>query len=106
MKYGDYVATIEYDSDIDLFIGCVINLGGPVTFYGKSSAELKREFRKSIQVYLDVCKERGIKSEKPYSGRFNIRMTPQQHRYFAQLAATKGKSLNSWARETLKHAEK
>ena len=106
MKYDDYIATIEFDPEIDMFIGCVINLSGPVTFYGKSTTELKREFKKSIQVYLDVCKERGIQPEKPYSGRFNIRMTPQQHRYFAQLAAAKGKSLNTWALETLEHVEK
>ncbi|MBU0566874.1 type II toxin-antitoxin system HicB family antitoxin [bacterium] len=89
MKYGDYVAAIEFDPDIDMFFGNVVNLSNPVTFYGKSTDELKREFEKSIQVYLDVCKERGIQVEKPYSGYFNIQMTPQQHRHFAKACSDK-----------------
>ncbi len=96
MKYDDYVATIEFDPDLDMFFGKVVNLSSPVTFYGKSTEELKREFEKSLQVYLDVCKERGIPPEKPYSGRFTLRMTPEQHRHFAQFAAAEGKSLNAW----------
>ena len=81
-----------------------MNLSDPITFYGRSIEELKNEFKKSIQVYLDVCKERGIKPEKPYSGRFNIRMTPQQHRRLAQIASSEGKSLNAWALEALEHS--
>jgi predicted HicB family RNase H-like nuclease len=104
IKYGDYIATIEFDPDIDMFFGNVVNLSGPVTFYGKSTDELKGEFEKSIQVYLDVCREQGIEPEKPYSGRFNIRMTPQQHRRFSQIAAVERKSLNAWVLEVLEQA--
>lgn len=106
MRYGEYVAAIEYDPGIDLFFGSIINLSSPVTFYGKSTEELKREFVKSIQTYLDVCKEHNLQAERPFSGRFNIRMTPEQHRRYTYRAATEGKSLNSWAIEALEQASR
>jgi len=31
-------------------------------------------------VYLEVCGERGVEPEKPFSGRFNLRMAPEVHR--------------------------
>lgn len=104
MHHGQYIAAIEYDPDIDLFFGSVINLSSPITFYGKSTEDLKREFEKSIQTYQDVCKERNLQPEKPFSGRFNIRMTPDQHRRYTYRAAAEGKSLNSWAVEALEQA--
>lgn len=104
MRHGDFIASIEYDPDIDLFFGVVINLSSPITFYGKSTEELKHEFAESVQAYLDVCKERSIQPEKPFSGRFNIRMTPEQHRRYTYLAAAEGKSLNAWAIDALERA--
>lgn len=104
MKHGDYLAEIEFDPGIDLFFGCVINLCGPVTFYGKSVEELRKEFAKSIKVYLDVCRERGLEPEKPYAGRFDIRMSPELHRELAAAAARAGKSLNAWVIEHLQDA--
>ena len=104
IKFNDYVASIEYDADIEMFFGKIVNLSSPVTFYGASVEELQREFENSIQAYLEVCRERGIEPERPYSGRINIRMTPEQHRRFAQQAAMKGKSLNAWALETMAQA--
>ncbi len=104
MRHGDYIAEVEYDPEIDKFYGCVINLSGPVTFYGQTVAELKRELAASIKVYLDVCRERGIEPEKPYSGRFNIRLGPDLHRELAAAAARAGKSLNTWAIEHLARA--
>lgn len=104
MKHGPYVAAIEFDPELDMFCGTVVNLSSPVTFYGKSTDELKHEFHESIRAYLEVCKERGIEPERPYSGRFNVRMTPEQHRRFAQQAAASGKSLNAWVVDTIERA--
>lgn len=104
MKFEDYVATIEFDPEIDMFHGSVVNLSSPVTFYGKSVEELRQEFTQSIKTYLEVCQERGIEPEKPFSGRFNLRMTPECHRALALAAARHGKSLNAFALEVLESA--
>ena len=37
----------------ELFRGEILGLTGSADFYGKTVTELKREFKKSLEVYLD-----------------------------------------------------
>ena len=60
MTNDGFNAMIEYDAHLDMFRGEVLGLSGGVDFYGRDSAELRVEFRKSLQVFLDVCREKGI----------------------------------------------
>ncbi|MCL5285169.1 MAG: type II toxin-antitoxin system HicB family antitoxin [Nitrospirae bacterium] len=103
MEYKNYVALIEFDPDIDMFHGRVIN-ATPNTFYGKSVDELKEEFKTTIEEYLEFCKEKGLEPVRPYSGKFNLRISPGLHRNIAMEAAKSGKSLNSWIAECLEQS--
>jgi predicted HicB family RNase H-like nuclease len=40
----------------------------------------------------------------PYSGRFNVRISPEMHRQIAQRAALRKVSLNQWINEALERA--
>ena len=104
MRHNDYIARIDYDDELEMFHGRIINLRDVVNFYGRSIDELKQEFENSINTYLAVCRERNKSPEKPFSGRFNIRMTPDQHRRLAEAAEAHGMSLNTWAIKQLEHA--
>ena len=95
MTQAGYVAVIEYDAKLDTFSGRVVNLSSPVTFHGRTPGELRKELAASVRVYLGVCRERGIEPEKPYSGKFNVRLDPELHRKAALAAALSGKSLNA-----------
>lgn len=79
MTVDGYRAKIEYDEDLDLFRGEILGLNGGADFYGKNSKELRAEFKKSLEVYLEVCKEKGI------------------------AAQAEGKSINALAQEALQH---
>ena len=68
MNLDGYKAKISYDPEIDLFRGEILGLNGSADFYGKSPSELRREFRKSLQVFLEVCDEKNIYPRKNYSG--------------------------------------
>ena len=59
------------------------------------------EFKKSLKVFLDVCKEKSIKPYKEYSGKFNLRISPEMHAEIASRASADGKSLNQWVVEML-----
>ena len=102
MEHKGFVAQIDYDADMDSFFGCVVNVSSPITFYGKTTAELREEFVRSVDTWLEVCREHGMEPEKPYSGRLTVRMTPEIHRMIAAAAAVSGKSPNAWAVEALK----
>ena len=51
-----------------------------------------------------MCREEGIEPDKPYSGRFNVRLAPELHRAIVEVSALSGKSLNSWVAEKLARA--
>lgn len=101
MTIDGYTARITYDSELDQFRGEIVGLNGGADFYGKTPAELRREFRKSLKVYLEVCQEKGINPRRQFSGRFNLRINPELHQRLATLADASGESLNTLVEDTL-----
>ena len=101
MTLDGYNAKIEYDADLDLFRGEVLGLNGGADFYGKNPKELRSEFKKSLQVFLDVCREKGLEPRRNYSGKFNLRSPSDLHEKLAIVAQAEGKSINTLAQEAL-----
>ena len=104
MEIDGYKAKIEYDPDLDQFRGEILGLNGSADFYGKSPANLRKEFKSSLKVFLDVCKEEGINPKKEYSGKFNLRIPSRLHREIAARATATDKSINQWVSEILKRS--
>ena len=101
MILDGYNAKIEYDSDLDLFRGEILGLSGGADFYGRNPKELRTEFRMSLEIFLQVCSEKGIEPRKRYSGKFNLRIPPDLHEKLAIVAQAEGKSINALAQEAL-----
>jgi len=101
MEVEAYKAKIEYDPEIDMFRGEILGLNGGADFYGKNPTELRREFKKSLKAFLEVCDEKGISPRKEYSGKFNLRIPPKLHSEIAVMATAEEKSINQWVAETL-----
>ena len=101
MTVDGYNAKIEYDPDTDLFRGEILGLTGGADFYGKNPKELRSAFKKSLQVFLEVCKEKGIEPRRSFSGKFNLRISPELHERLAIAAQAEGKSINTLAQEAL-----
>ena len=99
-----YKAKIEYDPELDQFRGEILELNGSADFYGKTPASLRKEFKNSLKVYLEVCEEKGISPTKKYSGKFNLRIPPRLHSEIAARATAEDKSINQWVSEILKHS--
>ena len=101
MTLDGYNAKIEYDAELDLFRGEVLGLTGGADFYGKNPKELRAEFKRSLQVFLEVCREKGIEPRRNYSGKFNLRIPAELHEKLAIVAQAEGKSINTVAQEAL-----
>jgi predicted HicB family RNase H-like nuclease len=101
MTVDGYHAKIEYDEELDLFRGEILGLSGGADFYGKNPKELRAEFKKSLEVFLEVCKERGLEPRRHFSGKFNLRISPELHERLAIEAQAQGKSINTLAQEAL-----
>ncbi|MCB1073526.1 MAG: type II toxin-antitoxin system HicB family antitoxin, partial [Chlamydiia bacterium] len=75
MKYKGYLGSVAYDDEAEVFFGSVLGIKDVITFQGRSVDEIKQAFRDSVNDYLDFCRERGEKPDKPYSGKFNLRIS-------------------------------
>lgn len=104
MEYKGYFATVEFDDESNIFHGEVINLRDVITFQGKTVNELRRELKNSVEDYVAFCAERGEEPEKPYSGKFLVRVEPELHKTITLTASKEGKSLNAWVHDTLAEA--
>jgi len=83
MEYKGNIGVVEYDHEAEIFHGDIINTKDVITFQGTSVEEIEKAFEDSIDDYLDWCKSEGTQPEKPYSGRFNLRLSPELHREVA-----------------------
>ena len=101
MTLDGFSAKIEFDAELDVFRGEILGLNGGADFYGKNPKELRTEFKKSLQVFLAVCHEKGIEPRRNYSGKFNLRISPDLHEKLAIVAQAEGKSINTLAQEAL-----
>ena len=104
MEYKGYLARVEFDETVNVFHGRVANTRDVLAFESDTVKGLWREFRATVDDYLFLCKTRGEAPDKPFSGKFNIRLEPDLHRRVALAAAASGKSLNGFVAETLSHA--
>ncbi|GAK71690.1 putative toxin-antitoxin system toxin component [Agrobacterium rubi TR3 = NBRC 13261] len=104
MHYKGYEAVIEFDEDVDLFHGEVIDLRDVITFQGSSASELKTALAESVEDYLAFCAERGEEPEKPFSGQFVVRTEPRLHKAVSNAARKDGVSLNKWVTAALERA--
>lgn len=101
MNYKGYAAKVEFDDEAMIFHGEVIGIRDVVTFQGKSIKEIEKAFHDSVNDYLDLCKERGETPDKPFSGKFVVRVSPEIHRKVYVSAKKSGQSINAWLNKNL-----
>ena len=67
LEYKGYVGEVVYDDEAEVLHARVINSGSyPIANAEATDVEaLKREFRRSIDVYLEGCRDRGIDPAAP-----------------------------------------
>ncbi len=101
MTYKGYSARVEFDDDDMIFFGQVIGIRDVVTFEGESVKEIEKAFHDSVDDYLNMCKERSEEPDKPFSGRFLVRISPDIHRKIHMSAKKAGLSINAWLNQNL-----
>jgi predicted HicB family RNase H-like nuclease len=104
MEYKGYIGKVDFDDEVGVFHGEVVNTRDVITFQGESVAELRQAFHDSVNDYLSFCAERGEEPNKPFSGQFVTRIPPDLHRRVTIAAHLAGKSLNAWVSEQLQLA--
>lgn len=101
MEYKGYIGKVEFDDEAGIFHGEVINTRDVITFQGTSVEEIRTAFHDSVEDYLDFCAQLEQSPEKPFTGKFMLRISPDLHRKVYIAAKQAGKSLNTWIAEHL-----
>ncbi len=101
IEYKGYVGQFNYEPGDEAFHGIVLGLRDVIHFQGTCVAELKQALAASVDDYLAWCAEEGVAPEKPYTGKFVVRIAPDLHRMISVRARVNGVSLNQWVAEAL-----
>lgn len=101
MEYKGYIGKVEIDDEAGILHGEVINIRDVITFEGVTVDEVHKAFQESVDDYLEFCAQRGESPEKPFSGKFVVRLPTELHRKAYIEAKLADKSLNSWVTEVL-----
>jgi predicted HicB family RNase H-like nuclease len=101
MEYKGYIGKFGYEEGDDALHGVVVNLRDVIHFQGKSIEELRQSLQEGVDDYLAWCKKDGVTPEKPFTGRFVMRISPDLHRKISTQAQQEGTSLNQWITERL-----
>lgn len=95
MEYKEYFGTVEYSDTDNVLFGKVIGIDSLVSYEGSSIAELRTDFERAVDDYLEMCADEGIQSDKPYKGSINVTISPELHRSLALYSAAHNQSLSA-----------
>jgi predicted HicB family RNase H-like nuclease len=101
MTYKGYIGIARVDEDAGVIRGKVVNTRDTITFQGKSYEEAEAAFRDSVDDYLEFCESLGEAPDKPFSGTFLVRVSPEVHRDLTAIAQAQGVSVNKLVRRQL-----
>lgn len=101
IEYQGYAAKVDFDDEQELFHGEVLNIRDVITFQARTAKELKKALKESIEDYISWCKNRKKEPQKPLSGKFVLRLSPELHRAVFTRAQKEDKSINQWIAEKL-----
>jgi predicted HicB family RNase H-like nuclease len=106
LTYKEFVGSVHYSTDDEIFFGEIEGIDDLVTFEGASVAELKKSFEESVDDYIELCKKANKAPEKSFKGSFNVRLNPELHKKAYRIAMIEGKTLNQFILQAVEHEVK
>jgi len=102
LEYKGYLGSIEYSKTDRCFFGEVLGLPkSGIIYEGNTAEELFEDFKGGIDLYLEHCKDLGIRPEKPYDGTINIKIPPTIHSRIAIYADRQQTTINGFVRRAI-----
>ena len=96
LKYKDFMGSVHFSTDDEVFHWKLIGINDLVTFEGSSVVELKNFFEEAVEDYIELCRNVNKSPNKSYKGTFNVRIKPALHKQAARRSMELGVSLNQF----------
>ena len=101
--YKDFIGTVHFSTDDELFYGKIEGINYLVTFEGVSVKELRLAFEEAVDDYLGLCADMKKEPFKSFKGSFNVRISPDLHKKAYRFAVEEGVSLNQFIQLAVEH---
>ena len=108
LKFKGYCGIVtKIDFDAGVLHGKVILAKGLVTFQADSVKNLVKEFKASVEDYLDFCRQDGVSPERPLTGEILVRCGQDLQVEVIKIVANRkfgGEKIsqNEWCKNALK----
>ncbi|TAL32657.1 MAG: type II toxin-antitoxin system HicB family antitoxin [Spirochaetes bacterium] len=103
LKHKDFIGSVHFNADDELFYGKIEGINDLITFEGKSVKELLSSFREAVDDYIRLCKSNKKPIYKSYKGSFNVRISPTLHRKAIEKALSLGIPLNQLVQKAIEN---
>ena len=101
LEYKDYLGTVEYALEGNVFHGKVIGIDGLISYEGKDLDGLRQDFIGAIDDYLSMCVDEGIAPQKPYYSHLSVKISLAMHKSLAVFSAKHSKTMSETVEEAL-----
>ena len=101
LKYKDFIGSVHFSAEDEVFFGKIEGINDLVTFEGSTVFKLKKAFKEAAEDYIELCQEVGKKIFKSFKGSFNVRVNPELHSKAYKRALIEGKTLNQFVKEAI-----
>ena len=100
-SYNGFIGSIEADSEAKCLYGKLLYISDLVTYEADTVVKLEKEFKISVDEYLETCKELNKEPMKPFKGSLNVRIGLELHKEAAIHAARNAVSLNEYIKTAI-----
>ncbi|TRZ79145.1 MAG: type II toxin-antitoxin system HicB family antitoxin [Chitinophagaceae bacterium] len=101
LNYKGFIGSVSYCDEDQVLFGKIEGIYDLVTYESESVSNLIKQFKISVEEYIETCKKFNKPLLKSFKGSFNVRVKPEVHQRAALLATMKGISLNQLVQKAI-----
>ena len=101
LEYKGFQGTVKFSKTDNRLFGHVLHIESTIIYHGVSVEDIQKAFNETIDAYLEFCASTNKVPNKPFSGNFNVRITPALHKAAANVAAKSGQKLNGFVADAI-----
>lgn len=101
LSYKGFIGSVCYSDEDGVLYGKIEGIDDLVTYESSEVSDLVKQFRISVDEYIESCKHFNKPLLKSFKGSFNVRVKPDVHQKAAMLATMQGISLNQLVQKAI-----
>jgi predicted HicB family RNase H-like nuclease len=101
LSYKGFIGSVSYSDEDGVLYGKIEGINDLITYESTEVSDLVKQFRISVDEYIESCKHFNKPLLKSFKGSFNVRVKPDVHQKAAMLATMQGISLNQLVQKAI-----